>query len=216
MQFLLGIVGNLIASFIYDSARGADSKAPPTIIYVSMREPARPPGGPPPPIDQRAVNRENLRRQFGSLVYLLWASFILYLSVKVPLFLSGAFADSPPPSGMFDLSQFKLIGPLLNRTIPMTTVNWVLVFVLPVLFFVFLRITDWLVAGYLQILDRYQMPTWDDWFTARLAFFTILCVLFAGFLLFSISSLRLIDAFMVIFFIIVVLGALIAGDSKRR
>jgi hypothetical protein len=141
--FIVGIVGNIFASYIYDRLRSQNSRTPPLILIAKPTTlPSKPKINSTGELDNRAMNRERARRLFALLLFFT-STFLIFLgALQLPIFLII------PEAHTLNLGQIKLIGLFTGAIVSISSVRNFMTIAAIVLYLPLLLFGDRLLVTY--------------------------------------------------------------------
>lgn len=192
-EFLVGLVGNIVASYIYDSVKGKDSELPPLVLIAQPGTIPSKQGTQTKTVtyDHRALNRERARRLFVLLFFFAATLYILGCAIFIPLFLSQGFSST---SEMFNLGEIKIIGLFTDAEIPFSYVRNFAITATVFLYLPILLVGDRLLVTVKKWYDKFWPVTFLAWIGLRTGTFVFLSLILAGFVTYLVTELSLIWA----------------------
>lgn len=185
--FIVGILGNIIASYLYDIIRAQDSKSPPLVLIIepealpSRREEKR-----ALPLDHRALNRERATRALLLFFFFAFTFYVLWCAIYFPALLGpGLFKTSET----FGLGQVKIVGWFTDASVPMSSVRNFIVIATILLYLPLLLLGDRLLIIVRGWYDKFWPVTFEAWVLLRSATFLFLSLLLAGVVTYAVSDL---------------------------
>ncbi len=212
VEFIVGLIGNIIASYIYDTAiRKPDAKSPPLIFIVQPSTPQPTSTRHPTAvkIDQRAINRAQAERTLASLFFFGVTLVFLKYAVYLPILL-GHFTND-----MLDFSKVKLISWFTNTTVPMSSVNTATTVFAVLIYTPLLILGDKLLIVVQGWYDRFWEINFNKWLVLRIGTFLFLSLLASGIVTYFVTTLSFLQSLAAPFIALIILFALGANNSQR-
>ncbi|HEX9926706.1 MAG TPA: hypothetical protein VGD99_28930 [Anaerolineae bacterium] len=187
--FIVGIVGNIFASYIYDRLRSQNSRTPPLILIAKPTTlPSKPKINSTGELDNRAMNRERARRLFALLLFFT-STFLIFLgALQLPIFLII------PEAHTLNLGQIKLIGLFTGAIVPISSVRNFMTIAAIVLYLPLLLFGDRLLVTIHQWYATFWEPTFESWLMLRFGALSFLSFLISGVVIYAITDLPILFA----------------------
>jgi len=185
--FIVGILGNIIASYLYDIIRAQDSKSPPLVLIVEPKAlPSKRGKKSSLFLDHRALNRERARRVVMLFFFFAFTFCTLWCAMYFPVRLGpGLFSASET----FDLDQVKIVGWVTDASVPMSSVRTFIMIATIFLYLPLLLVGDRLLVVVHRVYDKFWPVTFETWVLLRGATFLFLSLLLAGVVTYAVSDL---------------------------
>ncbi len=210
ITFIVGIVGNILASYIYDTMRSQDAKSPPLVLILNsdtVPTPGR--SSPSPTFDHRALNRGRLQRGLALLFFFVVTFYILWFALYFASFWGpGALSANQ----MYELGQIKFIGWFTDASVPWSSVQTFIIIAAALLYLPTLLLGDRLLVIIKGWYDKFWPVTFEKWIMLRGATFLVLSLFLSGVVLFMVTDLPIGWALALPF--IVVIGLLLYAASN--
>ena len=214
MDYLIGFLLNILASYIYDKyIRKQDDQAPPILFVVNQppKEMSRTRRNRSFEADQRAINRARLGRSTTLFLFFLFTFYVLWLAMYLPIMLFG----SGLASDTLNLGEARFFGVFTHAQVPMSTVR-IGTLVLATIFYIPVRILgDRILKSLAGWLDKYFELTFLNWIRLRLGVFAGLASVVAAVTVYLFTDFSfLMSVFTVIVGILLFIG--FASSSDKR
>jgi hypothetical protein len=212
--FIAGILGNIVASYLYDILRAEDSKSPPLVLIIRPEElPSRREEKSALPLDQRALNRERARRALMLFLFFVITFYALWCAIYFPVLLGpGLFSASET----YDLGQVKILGWFTDAVVPMSSIRTFIIATTIFLYLPLLLLGDRLLIATRRWYDKFWPVTFEAWIGLRIVSFVFLVALLAGVVTYLASNLPLYLAMLIPFAVLIaVVVFAISSESQR-
>jgi hypothetical protein len=211
--FIVGIIGNIVASYLYDILKGQDSKSPPLVLIIEPnRLPSKRMQESSSSFDQRAVNRELASRAIALLLFFIITFYFLWCAIYFPISLGPTLFNDK-----LNLGDVKILGWFTKASVSMSSVNTFIIVATMFLYLPLLLFGDKLLVTVQKWYDIFWPVTFESWILLRDGTSLFLALLVAGVVTFIVTDLPLGWAiaapFIIVFFAILFAGA--SSESQR-
>lgn len=209
--FIIGIIGNLVASYAYDMLRTQERQSPPLVLIVQPETiPSKRKKNKGVKFDPRALRRERARRIIMLLFFFSTTLLFLKYAIYLPILL-GHFGDMT-----LDLSHVKIISWFTDNSVEMSSINKFTTIVAVFLYFPILLAGDKLLVIVRSWYDIFWPVTFDAWIALRFGLFLFLSLLLSGIVTYLVTNLSILWAMAAPFIALLLAIAFAMNDNSDK
>lgn len=207
-EFVLGLIGNIVASYIYDTLRIQSSQSPPLVLIVQSEVFLSEQQEIITTIDQRDLNRELAKRIIKLIFFFSVTLLLLTIAIYFPILTVNLSNDE------LNLGQVKIVGWFTDAFLSLSSLGRWAIIIAAFLYLPLLLLGDRLLVTVMHWYDKFWPVTFNAWMALRFVTFLFLILLVSGIVLYLVTDLSILWSLAIPFIFLLVLVLFVHSESS--